>query len=315
MTHGGSWLKVTGVSVFQANQLLGASYQHYRHSETNDTILRTMSYSLPAALQDHVRTVVPTTFFGFPRKLQKALGMLGGAAAVPPRGVTSRDYGGNDFITPSYISTLYNSVGYVPNATSLNSFGISSFNGYSPSLTDLSLFMEQYLPTATIGIYSVVQINGGEYNPSQPNDQEDFNIQYAETLTYPTPVIFYSTGGQPPYKSDDSTPTDTNEPYLDWLEYMLDQQDIPQTVTVGYGDNEQTVPFDYATSVCDLFAQFGARGVSVLMSSGDAGVGMGDCVVNNGSGDVQFLPTFPASCKFLYNKIGTGRSSSLDILS
>ena len=274
-----------------------------------------MSYSLPVALQDHVRTVVPTTFFGFPRKLQKAPSILGGAAAVPPRGVTSRDYGGNDFITPSYISTLYNSVGYVPNATSLNSFGISSFNGYSPSLTDLSLFMEQYLPSATIGIYSVVQINGGEYNPSQPNDQEDFNIQYAETLTYPTPVIFYSTGGQPPYKSDDSTPTDTNEPYLDWLEYMLDQQDIPQTVTVGYGDNEQTVPFDYATSVCDLFAQFGARGVSVLMSSGDAGVGMGDCVVNNGSGDVQFLPTFPASCKFLYNKIGTGRSSSLDILS
>lgn len=32
------------------------------------------------------------------------------------------------------------------------------------------------------------------------------------------------------------------------------------------------VPFDYATSVCNLFAQLGAQGVSVLFSSGDDGL-------------------------------------------
>jgi tripeptidyl-peptidase-1 len=38
-THGGGWLTVTGVSVSQADKLLGASYRLYRHAETNDTIL------------------------------------------------------------------------------------------------------------------------------------------------------------------------------------------------------------------------------------------------------------------------------------
>src|SRR6266702_1375950 len=50
MTHGGSWLTVSGVHVSQANDLLGASYQLYRHTAANTTVLRTISYGLPAEL-------------------------------------------------------------------------------------------------------------------------------------------------------------------------------------------------------------------------------------------------------------------------
>jgi tripeptidyl-peptidase-1 len=66
-THGGGWLTVTGIPVSQADDLLGASYQVYRYAGTTKTILRTLSYSLPAALREHVRTVVPTTYFSPPR--------------------------------------------------------------------------------------------------------------------------------------------------------------------------------------------------------------------------------------------------------
>ena len=48
-----------------------------------------------------------------------------------------------------------------------------------------------------------------------------------------------------------------------------------------------------------MCAQLGARGVSVLFSSGDGGVSgiaNGDCHRNDGSGQVQFVPTFPATC-------------------
>ena len=62
-SHGGGWLTVTGVPVSQANDLLGASYQLYYHAVTNATILRTVSYALPAVLHTHVRTIVPTTAF------------------------------------------------------------------------------------------------------------------------------------------------------------------------------------------------------------------------------------------------------------
>ena len=41
-------------------------------------------------------------------------------------------------------------------------------------------------------------------------------------------------------------------------------------------------------------AQLGTRGVTVLLATGDFGVGEGDC--KDDSGKVQFLPMFPATC-------------------
>jgi tripeptidyl-peptidase-1 len=87
-----------------------------------------------------------------------------------------------------------------------------------------------------------------------------------------------------------------NEPYLDWLNFMLGGSSIPQTISTSYGDDEQTVPEDYATSVCNLFAQLGSRGSSVLFASGDDGVGGGVCETNSDPDQVQFQPLFPASC-------------------
>jgi tripeptidyl-peptidase-1 len=60
MTHGGGWLTVAGVSVSQANKLLGASYLLYNHAQTNETIFRTIGYALPAVLHKHVQTIAPT---------------------------------------------------------------------------------------------------------------------------------------------------------------------------------------------------------------------------------------------------------------
>ena len=58
------------------------------------------------------------------------------------------------------------------------------------------------------------------------------------------------------------------------------------------------MPLDYAKSVCDMFAQLGAMGVSILFSSGDSGVGGGSCLANDGTNRVKFIPIFPASCGF-----------------
>lgn len=46
------------------------------------------------------------------------------------------------------------------------------------------------------------------------------------------------------------------------------------------------------SSICNAYAQLGARGVSVLFASGDGGVSG-----NQASNDcTQFVPVFPASC-------------------
>jgi tripeptidyl-peptidase-1 len=76
----------------------------------------------------------------------------------------------------------------------------------------------------------------------------------------------------------------------------MSQKTIPQTISTSYGDDEQTVPLDYAISVCNMFAQLGAMGISVLFASGDSGVGGGSCHSNDGKGSKKFIPAFPASC-------------------
>ena len=49
-----------------------------------------------------------------------------------------------------------------------------------------------------------------------------------------------------------------------------------------------------------MLAQLGARGVTVLLSSGDEGVGYsGDCLANDGKNRSTFLPKFPSSCPYV----------------
>jgi tripeptidyl-peptidase-1 len=88
-----------------------------------------------------------------------------------------------------------------------------------------------------------------------------------------------------------------------WLDYVLSQDEIPQTISTSYGDDEQTVPYSYAMRVCAGMASVSARGVSLLFSSGDHGVGDGIsnpatqiCKSNDGHNTTTFLPMFPASC-------------------
>jgi tripeptidyl-peptidase-1 len=63
----------------------------------------------------------------------------------------------------------------------------------------------------------------------------------------------------------------SNEPYIDLLTYLLKLPDheLPQTLSTSYGEDEQSVPRAYAQKICQLFGQLGARGVSVLFSSGE----------------------------------------------
>ena len=49
------------VPMDKANTLLGANYTTYVHEASNTTMVRTLAYALPAAVQDHVAFVYPTT--------------------------------------------------------------------------------------------------------------------------------------------------------------------------------------------------------------------------------------------------------------
>ncbi|KAI9439772.1 subtilisin-like protein [Lactarius indigo] len=324
LTHGGNWLTLTGMSVSKANDLLGASYQLYRHTETNETIVRTTGYSLPAALHAHVQTVAPTTYFASPRmSWQTPRKHSGGAAAelvkassgdlvtaLPRRdddgdgngdgdgdsnGDGDGDGEGDGDVSPGFLHWLYKSFPYVPAATDQNVLGIAGYVGEYPNLTDLAMFMDRFHGPGTKVPFIVIQLNNGGYDPDNPGREASVDVQYSFGMAYPTPVVYYSVGDGPEGEDD---------PYLYWLNYMVNlrQRDLPQTISTSYANYETNWPRDHAKALCDLFMKLGARGVSILFAAGDHGVGPSDCKTD---GNIRFKPTFPASCPWVTTVGGT----------
>ncbi|KAH9047968.1 subtilisin-like protein [Lactarius deliciosus] len=306
-THGGAWLTVSNVLVSRANEMLGASYQLYRHAKVNDTIIRTVSYALPEVLHAHIQAVAPTTYFTSirtqrrtpPRRSVKAAAALAETEATSGKPVTVL----SSRTTSSQLRGLYKTFAYVPAAADRNTLGIFGFHKQYPSRTDLARYMSNFrsdvLPP-TLATFTVELVNGGEYNPNKPGREANLNVQYASAMVYPTPIIFYSIGGEGEVSdSGEPLPGDVE---LETLGYLLRKADIPQTISVSYGTYEPIVPEEYTRVVCILYAQLGARGVTVLYPSGDDGVGT-DCEEEDGS--VRFVPEFPASCPYLTAVGGT----------
>lgn len=312
----GDWITIT-VPVRKAEEMLDTEYGVYQHKrDVSNRVVRALSYSLPRSLHDHVDVITPTTMFGT-MKSMKSTSFLVPASQVPkPEGVEGQTVPGpsgfpvplscNTSITPTCLMDLYGTTGFVPKATDKNSIGIAGYLDEFASFSDLKLFTTEFRPAAINATFKVIEFNGGQNNQSNPGGEADLDVQTTTGLTFPTPNIYFSTGGSPPFIPDDVTTTDTNEPYDKWIEGVLSLDSIPPVVSTSYGDDEQTVPFDFAMRVCNSFAQFGARGTSILFSSGDSGVGDGgDCLTNNGKNQTLFQPAFPASCPFVTTVGGT----------
>ncbi|KAI9431209.1 peptidase S8/S53 domain-containing protein, partial [Lactarius indigo] len=248
----------------------------------------------------HIQTISPTTCFSAPpRKLQKtphwdskeeAAAMVK-AKATSGSTVTARTPS-NLGVWPDFLRWLYNTEAYVPAATDRN----------SPTQEDLTTFMNIFRTDAMDATFTVLDVNGGGYNLSQPSDEASMNIQYAEGMVYPTTVLYYNIGGSVKWSSRTKKPK-RGDADLEWLNFMLSQRKLPQTISISYGYEEQGLPPEYTKALCILFAQLGSRGVSVLASTGNDGVGHGDC--DDGSGRVKFITFFPASCPWVTSVGGT----------
>ncbi|KAF8802988.1 subtilisin-like protein [Phlegmacium glaucopus] len=317
------WVTVT-VPVSLAEKMLDTTYHVWRHAESGEYLVRTTSYSLPSNLHDHIDVIQPTTMFGrfkkqkstvFPVDEGSLIDQLAANAAPfvdAVSGVTV-DASCNRTITITCLRQLYNAVGFVPSAAN-NSIGITGYLGQFANIEDLQLFYANQTPVALGSNFTFVSVNGGtnDQTPANAGAEADLDVQFAFGLSHPISPTFFSTPGSPPFIPDDLTPQNTNEPYQDWLDFVLAQEHLPLVISTSYGDDEQTVPKSFAIRACAGFAQLGARGVSLMFSSGDSGVGDGDpnpatqqCFTNDGRNVTEFIPAFPTSCPFITSVGGT----------
>ena len=211
----GDWLTLY-IPVSLAETLFDAKYSVYYNPSTDSYLVRTTSYSLPVDLHGHIQVVTPTTHFGQMRPMRATSRVMPGihVSSLSNQKSTAASSSCNTTITPSCLEELYSMAGYSPQATDVNKFGITGYLDEFPNFADLQTFLSEFAPGAVGSNFTLVEVNGGGNNQSDPGLEANLDIQYTEALTHPTPNIFYSTGGEPPFTPDVGTPNNTNEPYL-----------------------------------------------------------------------------------------------------
>ncbi|KIW03336.1 hypothetical protein, variant [Verruconis gallopava] len=329
-----AWLRASGISddaisvenefvnfvasIGQAEAMLDTKFESYQNIHKRDVPkIRTLKYSLPREVSRHVDMVQPTTRFAqiMPERSQvfktEVVGdAQSGLAAVAAANSTDC----NSTITPQCLIDLYKIKGFTPSGQNDGFIGVSGFLEEYAQFDDLSKWASVYRPAIKNATFTWQSVNGGLLTQNPDNAQHDsveanLDIQYTVGLTYPMENKFYSTAGRGLLVPDLDQPDpndNSNEPYLDYFTYLLSLSDdeLPHTISTSYGEDEQSVPANYSRVVCNMIGQLGARGVSVLFSSGDTGVGSA-CQTNDGKNTTRFLPTFPASCPYVTSVGGT----------
>ncbi|KAI1170146.1 tripeptidyl-peptidase [Nemania sp. FL0916] len=291
-------------TVEKANELLNTTFAWYQYEKGGSPKLRTLDYSVPDDVAGNVDLIQPTTRFGqLGAKKSTIFDMhiLGPAdeeakiGSVDAQAATCN----TAQITPACLKSLYK-INYTPPKTG-NLVAFASYLEEYARYSDLTSFESKWATNAAGQNFSVQLVNGGLNNQGSSSDSEaNLDIQYILGVSAPIPILEYSTGGRGPLvPTDDEPGPSSNEPYLEFLTYILDQPDsaLPQTLSTSYGEEEQSVPADYALKICNMFMQLGARGVSVLFSSGDSGPG--DSCTRESDGAPYFQPTFPGSCPYI----------------
>ncbi|KAI0405629.1 tripeptidyl-peptidase [Xylaria palmicola] len=315
-----SWLSATSIkplvnndwitfstTVEKANELLNTTFAWYQYEKGGSPKLRTLDYSVPDELAENIDLIQPTTRFGQLGAKRSTIFDMQILDPVDEKAKTNAAATGNALadcntsqITPACLKSLYN-IKYKP-STSGNLVAFASYLEEYARYTDLASFESRWLPSAVGQNFSVQLVNGGlnSQNSNSDSGEANLDIQYILGVSAPIPILEYSVGGRGPLvPTVDEPGPSTNEPYLEFLTYLLDQPDsaLPQTLSTSYGEEEQSVPADYALKVCNLFMQLGARGVSVLFSSGDSGPG--DSCIRQSDRAAYFQPTFPGACPYI----------------
>ncbi|KAM3084009.1 vesicle formation at the endoplasmic reticulum [Clarireedia jacksonii] len=303
ITSDGSFVTFA-TTVEKANSMLNTTFKTYTSNGVSK--LRTTQYSVPDEIAHHIDLISPTTYFG---KTVANVPTLTRMEATPPT-KRSVDAACQTSITPTCLKELYNVGNYTPKVSSGSKIGFGSFLNQSALYSDLFAFEKYFgIPEQN---FTVTLLNGAtnDQDPATASIGEaNLDVQNIVGIAHPLPVEEFITGGSPPFipNLDEPTAADNeNEPYLPYYRYLLSQPNsaLPQVITNSYGDDEQTVPYSYAVRVCNMIGMLGLRGISVLESSGDTGVGAA-CRANDGSNAAQFTPTFPGTCPYITSVGGT----------
>ena len=130
----GDWLTLR-LPLSKVESMLDAKYYLFKHKRSDEQIVRTLSYSLPLELHEHIDLIQPTTMFDNMRKMHATFHVNEaldedegpGGFVTGPNG-QNIDASCNTTITPTCLMQLYRTEGYVPQAADKgNQIGVNGF--------------------------------------------------------------------------------------------------------------------------------------------------------------------------------------------
>ncbi|KAL1941498.1 hypothetical protein VTO73DRAFT_6937 [Trametes versicolor] len=279
------------MSLEKANSVLNANYSAFVHTATNTTMWRTLSYSVPAHLDEHLSFVYPTTQFIPPPVVPAVMRITGPTARLPSK---RRDQSTScaEATTPKCLQALYN-IPSTPATAAGNGIAIGGSSAQVADLDDLKVcfaffatssaniitrkaqsFLAQERPDIRDALFTMQSVNGTTVQGNGTDSASTaVSVQYTVGLaTNVSTTVIY------PGPQDDP---DGIQGLLDITNFLLSQDTPPLAPEI-------------AQSLCNAFAQLGARGISVIAASGNSDQsGTGSC-----NGDATHA-MFPASCPYV----------------
>lgn len=126
-----------------------------------------------------------------------------------------------------------------PKVPSLNKINMNNFFSESSNRSDVYLLLEKFCPEAASEAYTFTfrTIANGVTQQTLDNAikfhagtdlKGKLKAQAIIGINYLNPLITFSTGGSHPLNPNAVTTTNTNKPYLTWLNHVLAQPDLPK---------------------------------------------------------------------------------------
>ncbi|KAI0294261.1 family S53 protease [Multifurca ochricompacta] len=294
----GDWLNID-VTVAQADALFDGQFTTFEHIASGMTSVRSLGYSIPASLKGHLDFVHPTVTFPQDPNHQPVysipISRRASFEAREPGGNTTTDAvpaSCASEVTPACLQALYG----IPATTSTPSrdgdlIGVSGFFEQFANVADLKSFLTAYRPdlpsTTTFGLQTVKEGTNSQVL-SQAGVKADLDIQYTIGVASGLRTTFFSVGRVVNLNKDGTSD------FVNLADFLLHMRHPPQVLTTSYGFNEPDIHGSVARRLCASYAQLGARGTSVLFSSGDGGVSG-----SKSSTCTTFVPTFPSGCPYI----------------
>ncbi|KAF9077839.1 subtilisin-like protein [Rhodocollybia butyracea] len=304
-TVSGDWIKFN-ITVGAANTMLNAKYTIFEYTASGKQSVRTLEYSVPEDLQEHIKAIHPASSF-YHSSGGRVISITGhhhstgsasnGASEDASSSASSSTSAAqfsdcNATVTPACIQKLYGLPTKLVSSKTNSTIGVSGFLKEDANKADLTSFLKFFRPdipsTTTFGTELLDDATNSQ-------DLADAGLEaYTIGLANGIPTTFLDVG---------NVNLDGFGGFLDIINALLAERNPPLVLTTSYGGDESGLSERLAFAMCDALMKLTARGVSILYSSGDGGVA--GSRLNPECNDKPFLPTWPA-CPYVTSVGATG---------